>query len=95
MKKLVFIICLFSFLTSFTQEANEILKKSEQKIRGIESSYQEMMIKIIRPKWSKEMVMKGWSVGEDYFKLLKALPFNPSFKNVNLIIYRFIKSEAQ
>ena len=34
-------------------------------------------------------------VGEDYFKLLKALPFNPSFKNVNLIIYRFMKSEAQ
>jgi len=67
MKKLVFIICLFSFLTSFSQEANEILKKSEEKIRGIESSYQEMMIKIIRPKWSKEMLMKGWSIGEDYF----------------------------
>ncbi len=30
MKKLVFIICLFSFLTSFSQEANEILKKSEE-----------------------------------------------------------------
>ena len=67
MKKLVFVICLFSFLTSFSQEANEILKKSEEKIRGIESSYQEMMIKIIRPKWSKEMLMKGWSIGEDYF----------------------------
>ena len=67
MKKLVFIICLFSFLTSFSQEANEILKKSEEKIRGIESSYQEMLIKIIRPKWSKEMLMKGWSIGEDYF----------------------------
>ena len=67
MKKLVFIICLFSFLTSFSQEANEILKKSEEKIKGIESSYQEMMIKIIRPKWSKEMLMKGWSIGEDYF----------------------------
>ena len=35
------------------------------------------------------------SVGEDYFKLLKALPFNSSFKNVNLIIYRFMKSGAQ
>ena len=35
------------------------------------------------------------SVGEDYFKLLKVLPFNPSFKNVNLIIYRFMKSQAQ
>ena len=26
-----------------------------------------MMIKIVRPKWSKEMIMKGWSIGEDYF----------------------------
>ena len=25
------------------------------------------MIKIVRPKWSKEMTMKGWSIGEDYF----------------------------
>ena len=37
------------------------------KIIGIKSSYQEMMIKIVRPKWSKEMTMKGWSIGEDYF----------------------------
>ena len=74
MKKLVFIICLFSFLTSFTQESSEILKISDQKIRGIESSYQEMMIKIVRPKWSKEMVMKGWSIGEDYFSSVVLTP---------------------
>ena len=49
------------------QDANQILKNSEQKIQGIKSSYQEMMIKIVRPKWSKEMTMKGWSIGEDYF----------------------------
>ena len=35
------------------------------------------------------------SVGEDYFKLLKSLPFNSSLKNVNLIIYRFMKSDAK
>ncbi|MBC8296561.1 MAG: outer membrane lipoprotein-sorting protein [Pelagibacterales bacterium] len=67
MKKLVFIIFLFPFFTCLSQEANEILKKSEEKIRGIKSSYQEMSIKIVRPKWSKEMKMKGWSIGEDYF----------------------------
>ena len=26
-----------------------------------------MMIKIVRPKWSKEMTMKGWSIGDDFF----------------------------
>ena len=67
MRKIIFIIYLFSSFLLFSQEANEILTKSEDKITGIESSYQEMMIKIIRPKWSKEMRMKGWSVGKDFF----------------------------
>ena len=26
-----------------------------------------MIITVVRPKWKKEMTMKGWSVGEDYF----------------------------
>ena len=67
MKRLIILIYLLFPLLSLPQDANKILKISEEKIRGIESSYQEMMIKIIRPKWSKEMTMKGWSVGEDYF----------------------------
>ena len=67
MRKIIFIIYLFSSFLLFSQEASEILTKSEEKITGIESSYQEMMIKIIRPKWSKEMRMKGWSVGKDFF----------------------------
>ncbi len=67
MRKIIFIIYLFSSFLLFSQEASEILTKSEEKITGIESSYQEMMIKIIRPKWSKEMRMKGWSVGKDLF----------------------------
>tara|TARA_B110000881_G_C18579929_1_gene521054 strand:- start:131 stop:847 length:717 start_codon:yes stop_codon:yes gene_type:complete len=58
---------MFLIFTSQAQDANQILKNSEQKITGIKSSYQEMMIKIVRPKWSKEMIMKGWSIGEDYF----------------------------
>ena len=53
MRKIIFIIYLSSSYLLFSQEANEILTKSEDKITGIESSYQEMMIKIIRPKWSK------------------------------------------
>ena len=67
MRNLLFIFLLFLIFTSQAQDANQILKNSEQKITGIKSSYQEMMIKIVRPKWSKEMIMKGWSIGEDYF----------------------------
>ena len=35
------------------------------------------------------------TVGEDYFHLLKSLPFNESFKSVNTIIYNFMKSKAK
>ena len=35
------------------------------------------------------------SVGEDYFHLLKSLPFNESFKSVNAIISNFMKSKAK
>jgi len=35
------------------------------------------------------------SVGEDYYRLLKSLPFNTSFKNVNNIIYNFFKSKVK
>jgi len=57
-------------LTSFallgqTMTAEEITKKSEDKLRG-ESSYSEMKITIVRPKWSREMVTKGWAMGNDY-----------------------------
>ena len=33
-----------------------------------------MAIKIIRPKWKKEMVMKGWSIGDEYFVSLVLSP---------------------
>tara|TARA_B100001146_G_scaffold767_1_gene691 strand:- start:11693 stop:12436 length:744 start_codon:yes stop_codon:yes gene_type:complete len=67
MQKLLLIFLFFLTFNICAQDANQILKNSEQKIQGIKSSYQEMMIKIVRPKWSKEMTMKGWSIGEDYF----------------------------
>ena len=35
------------------------------------------------------------TVGEDYFHLLKSLPFNESFKSVNAIISNFMKSKAK
>ena len=67
MHRLLLIFLFFSTFNICAQDANQILKNSEEKITGIKSSYQEMMIKIVRPKWSKEMIMKGWSMGEDYF----------------------------
>ena len=76
MNRLLLFISIFtiSISKSFSQDANQILKYSEEKIRGITSSYTEMAIKIIRPKWKKEMVMKGWSIGDEYFVSLVLSP---------------------
>ena len=76
MNRLLLFISIFiiSISKSFSQDANQILKYSEEKIRGITSSYTEMAIKIIRPKWKKEMVMKGWSIRDEYFVSLVLSP---------------------
>ena len=74
MKKFIFIFFIFSNFLSLSQDATSILKKSEEKIRGIKSSYVEMAISIVRPKWRKEMTMKGWSIGEDYFSSVVLTP---------------------
>ncbi len=47
------------------QTADEIIRAADEKYRG-NSSYTEMTIQTVRPKWSKEMKMKGWSKGSDY-----------------------------
>ena len=67
MSKILFILIPFFYFNANSQDATNILKKSEEKIRGVKSSYTEMIITVVRPKWKKEMTMKGWSVGEDYF----------------------------
>jgi outer membrane lipoprotein-sorting protein len=44
------------------QDAQEIISKADKKLRG-ESSYSEIRIKMIRPKWEKEMQLKNWTKG--------------------------------
>jgi len=61
-------INLIFFLVGFTlwsQNATEIIKKSDRKIRG-KSSFAEITIKIIRPKWQREMRLKSWTENDDY-----------------------------
>lgn len=62
---LILIAGLFLSLGAFSQTADEIVRKADEKFRG-KTSYSEMTIDIVRPKWSKQMTMKGWSKGDDY-----------------------------
>jgi len=74
MRKLQFFLLLF-FIVGFvnSQTAYEIIEKADSKMRGM-SSYSEMSITIVRPKWQKTMVMKNWSSGTDYAVSLVVSP---------------------
>jgi len=64
-----------SLITSFlyAQDASEIIKKVDQKMRG-NSSSSNMTMKIVRPDWSREISMKGWSMGTDFSLILITAP---------------------
>jgi outer membrane lipoprotein-sorting protein len=55
------------------QSAIDIVKKSDEKIRGI-SNYTVMTIKIVRPTWEREMKMRAWALGTDYSMIIIDAP---------------------
>jgi len=66
----------FTFLSlqiSNAQSAYEIVAKAEDKARG-EKAYGEMKMTIIRPKWTREITMKSWAMGEDYSLVVVTAP---------------------
>jgi outer membrane lipoprotein-sorting protein len=71
-----FCIFLLIFITTnvcFSQSALEIVKKSDEKFRGL-SSYSVLKMQIKRADWSREMKMKAWSQGEDETLILITSP---------------------
>jgi len=73
MKNYILLFLLLSSINFNAQDATEILKKSDYKLRG-KSSYSELVIKIIRPNWEKEMRLKMWTKGDDYSVSLITYP---------------------
>ena len=51
------------------QDAKEIVRRADEKMRG-ESSYAELSMTIIRPSWSREVSMKSWSLHTEYALIL-------------------------
>lgn len=73
-KKILFIAisCLIAN-NVFSQDAKEIVRKSDERVRGI-SSQANMTIQIVRATWSREMSMKTWSKGNDLAMILITSP---------------------
>lgn len=67
MKSLIFSILIASISLSLSAQipsALEIVTKADAKTRG-NSSYMEMTMKIVRPKYTREISMKSWSKGNN------------------------------
>ena len=73
MKNLTLAIALVISCFSLAQSADEIIQKAEDHMRGT-SSYSEMTIETIRPKWTREMTIKTWTKGDDYSVTLVLSP---------------------
>ena len=73
--KAILAILMLSFVghISFAQTALEIIKKTDERLRG-KSSRGEMTIQIVRPKWTREMTMKSWSLGTDFSLTMVTAP---------------------
>ena len=65
--KFITILSVLAFFStpSFSQDAKEIVKKSDEKFRG-KSGYSEMTMTIVRPKWSRTVSFKSCNKGLDY-----------------------------
>ena len=75
MKKSLFLLFLYLgfFLSSFGQEAKDIVKKADDKAKG-KTSIASITIQTIRPNWSREMSVKAWTKGKDLTLILVLAP---------------------
>lgn len=73
MRVAAIIFFILSFLRSFAQDAREIVRKADEKMRG-NTMQAEMVIKILRPAWSREMQCKIWMKGNNLAMILIISP---------------------
>lgn len=50
---------------AFADDAREIIRKMEDNMRG-EAMYSEMTMETVRPRYTREISLKSWSLGDDY-----------------------------
>ncbi len=71
------VIAILAFLItpgeSIAQDAHEIVKRADEKMRG-GSQYAEISMTIVKPDWSREMSMKSWMLGTEYALVLMTAP---------------------
>jgi outer membrane lipoprotein-sorting protein len=57
-----------------SQDATEIVKRADDKMRGESSGISEMTMKIVRPTWERTIEFKSWSKGTEKSMVLITAP---------------------
>lgn len=73
MKHLFTALCMFVATASWGQNATEIVRKSEENVRGAQSTA-SLEIRTVRPSWERTMTAKSWSKGLDQNLILITAP---------------------
>jgi len=60
MKKLFIFIGIMLPVAMFGQDAKEIVRKAENLLKGEKTSYSEMVMQIVRPKYTRTVEFKSW-----------------------------------
>ena len=74
-----FVLILFIFLIVFPksqllgQNAAEIIERMDERMRG-DSNYAEMTMTIERPRFTREVSMRSWSLGDDFSLIVITAP---------------------
>jgi len=72
----IYLIVVTSLILSgvtLAQDATEIVRKMDEKMRG-ESLRAEVTMTIVRPDWSRQVTMESWSRGTEYSMILITAP---------------------
>ncbi len=59
--------------TAAAEEPREIIARMEQNMRG-DASYSEMTMQTVRPRYTREISLRSWRLGEDYALIFVTAP---------------------
>jgi len=55
------------------QDPREIIRRMDENMRG-NASYSEMTMEVVRPRYTREVSMRSWTLGEDYALIYVTAP---------------------
>jgi outer membrane lipoprotein-sorting protein len=66
MKNIIIVVFVLLASMVYAQDAKEIVQKMDDKLQG-DSNKSEMTMSIVRPKYTRTIAFKNWSLGREYF----------------------------